>query len=155
MLPPKASKMTLEEVLASKSPFQSVLTRWEKENLDHYRAEFGSNIACNLNQSACNFPVKTKDGHTLFCVIHNCGIIWVINKDRWLCPSELALSQGLDVYRKARISTSFSHQINRSRSAYGGQVGNSMCTGIVGSMMPLSSIRLGAGIVGIYIMLVF
>lgn len=130
----EAHGKSLAEVLATPKPFEAVLTGWEKENLDTYRARFGRNIACNLNQSGKNFPVKAL-GKTLFTVIHNCGIIWHVPSERWLVPGELALTQGLEVYQQSPRTTCFAVPLERSRSAYGGQVGNSMCTAAVGSMV--------------------
>lgn len=87
---------------------------------------------------------SSQDGvSTLFALLHNAGIVWCGPLGRFLCPSELALCQGLDAYNKEDISTSFAVEgrdsnsdtcWKRARGAFAGQVGNSMCTAAVGSL---------------------
>lgn len=133
--------MTLEQTKALPNPWLASLTEVERKNLEKYQELFGMNVAVNLNQSATERPFYSKTDSngfpTLFTIIHNAGVIWYSPLNRVLCPKELALSQGFEVLRSDRITTCFSNQRQRSRSAFAGQVGNSMNTCVVGSFLQL------------------
>jgi len=141
----QASGMTLEDVLKTPNPWRTVLTEWEKQNLADYEKNFGKTLAFNLNQCATKFPVVSKpnakafgvDCPTLMTIIHNAGILWYSPADRFLCPQELSFIQGFESQKKYKITTSFAVDLERSRSAFAGQVGNSMCTGVVGAFLCL------------------
>lgn len=139
----EAQGQTLQEVLLADNPFQEVLTEYEKSNLKDYQEIFGEDLTYNLNQSAKKFPVisKPQDGvggesHTMYALIHNSGISWCGKAGRWLVPQELALLQGLDAVCQDGVRTTcLAVPRKRGRSACAGQIGNSMCTAIVGSFL--------------------
>lgn len=137
----KAYAWTLAETKALPNPWLASLTEVERKNLETYQELFGMNVAVNLNQNATERPFYSKTDsngfETLFTLIHNCGVVWFNPLNRVLCPKELALSQGFEVLRSDRLTTCFSHQMQRSRTAYAGQVGNSMNTCVIGSFLQL------------------
>lgn len=134
--------MTLEEVLRTRNPWRTVLTEWEQQNLKDYKSAYGEEFSFNLGQSAKKFPVvsKTVEGiSTLFTLIRNSGIVWCGPIGRFLCPAELALAQGFDIYKREDMTTSFAKEVDRSRSAWAGQIGNSMCAAAIGSVLSFGS----------------
>ena len=143
--PNKAKDLDLETILGLPNPWYATLTKVEQMNLVKYQSKFGTDVAVNLNQDAVKFPVVSKLDNqglpTMFTIIHNAGVIWYGPADRFLCPQELAVLQGFEVFKTHQITTSFSNPLVRGRSAYAGQVGNSMNTCVVGSFLHLFRLK--------------
>ena len=141
--------MSVEDVTSCGDPYRVALTENEQNALDVYRAQWGIQRAYNLQQNPEKRPIVSSLGSqtvkvpTMYCIIHNAGLAWY--QDRFMTPSEMALLQGLDT-RPPRpelpVSTPLAiHRAARSRTAMAGQVGNSMNTCVVGSMLLLGIIR--------------
>ena len=153
-LQPKARGKTLEQVLGAANPWWEVLTAKERENLGRYTKQFGDSrgTGFNLTQNPEKRAIVTKvdkgpAGETnkvLFTLLHNAGVVWwcggPCERGRFLCPVELALYQGIPPrasFSKGVPASSFAMHPNatRGRTAFAGQVGNSMNTAVVGAFV--------------------
>lgn len=155
----KIQNMSLQDVLACENPHFAVLTENEQLALRGYQRKFGMNRAYNLQQNPLKRPITSIVGPppTMFTIIHNAGIIWVSgltglngSSGRFLTPGETALLQGLDTRPACPARSAFPpttplslDRTARTRTSFAGQVGNSMCTGVVGAVMWLASLGLG------------